>query len=120
MAPLDADNIQVVDDLTLKIPMKAPFAVFPESICSAVYYAIVPEGFDPANPIGTGPFKFKTFTAGQQSVFVRFDDYWGDGGAHIDTLTITSFASDVAAFNALQSGQIDALGAAPLTGPSGW
>ncbi|MBY5854985.1 ABC transporter substrate-binding protein [Rhizobium ruizarguesonis] len=115
LAPLDADNIQVVDDLTLKIPMKAPFAVFPESICSAVYYAIVPEGFDPANPIGTGPFKFKTFTAGQQSVFVRFDDYWGDGGAHIDTLTITSFASDVAAFNALQSGQIDALGAAPLS-----
>nr|WP_295884228.1 ABC transporter substrate-binding protein [uncultured Devosia sp.] len=114
LAPLDIDNMQVVDDLTLRIPMKVPFAVFPESICSAVYYAIVPEGFDPSNPVGTGPFKFQSFTAGQQSIFVRFDDYYGDA-PHIDTLTITSFASDVAAYNALQSQQVDALAAAPLS-----
>ncbi|ESX84367.1 MULTISPECIES: ABC transporter substrate-binding protein [unclassified Mesorhizobium] len=114
LAPLDVDNMKVVDDLTLKIPMKVPFAVFPECICSAVYYAIVPEGFDPAKPVGTGPFKFQSFTPGQQSTFVRFDDYHG-GGAYIDTLTITSFASDVAAFNALQSAQVDALAAAPLS-----
>jgi peptide/nickel transport system substrate-binding protein len=114
LAPLDIDNMQVVDDLTLRLPMKIPFAVFPECICSAVYYAIVPEGFDPANPVGTGPFKFQSFTPGQQSICVRFDDYYGDA-PHIDTLTISSFASDVAAFNALQSQQVDALAAAPLS-----
>lgn len=115
LAPLDVENIRIVDDLTLKIPMKMPFAVFPEAICSAVYYAVVPEGFDPANPVGTGPFKFRSFTPGQQSIFDRFDDYWREGGAHLDTLTITSFVSDVAAFNALQSGQVDALAGAPLS-----
>lgn len=114
LAPLDIDNMQVIDDLTLRIPMKVPFAVFPESICSAVYYAIVPEGFDPSNPVGTGPFKFQSFTAGQQSIFVRFDDYYGDA-PYIDTLTVTSFASDVAAYNALQSQQLDAFAAAPLS-----
>lgn len=115
LGPLDVDNIKIVDDLTLKVPMKVPFAVFPEAICSAVYYAIVPEGFDVNNPVGTGPFKFQSFTPGQQSVFVRFDEYWRDVGAHLDTLTIASFVSDVAAFNALQSGQMDALAAAPLS-----
>ena len=115
LAPLDVDNIKIVDDLTLKIPMKVPFAVFPESINSAVYHAIVPEGFDANNPVGTGPFKLQSFTPGQQSVFVRFDEYWRDVGAHLDTLTITSFVSDVAAFNALQSGQVDALAGAPLS-----
>ena len=114
LALLDVDKIIIVDDLTLRVPMKKPFAILKESVCFAVYYGIVPEGFDPHNPVGTGPFRTESFTPGQESTFTRFEDYWG-AAPHIDKLTISSFPSDVAAFNALQSGQIDAFAYAPLS-----
>ena len=30
------------------------------------------------NPIGTGPFKVEAWERGNQLVFARNDDYWGD------------------------------------------
>jgi peptide/nickel transport system substrate-binding protein len=115
LGALDLNNFKVMDDRTLRIPMTRPFSVLPESICSSQYYAIVPADFDPKKPVGTGAFKFESFTAGQQSVFARFDEYWREGLPYLDSLTvIDSFASEVAAFNALQGGQVDAFAYAPL------
>jgi peptide/nickel transport system substrate-binding protein len=115
LGALDLNNFKVLDDRTLRIPMTRPFAVLPEAICATQYYAIVPVDFDPKKPVGTGPFKFESFTPGQQSVFSRFDEYWRDGLPYLDTLTvIDSFGSEIAAFNALQGGQVDAFAYAPL------
>lgn len=111
---VDLDNIKLLDDVTLRVPMKAPFAAFPECISAPVYFGIVPVGYDPAKPVGTGPFKFVSFTPGQQSVVARFDDYW-NGQPHLDTITLTDFAVDTAAFNALQGGEVDVFAYAPLT-----
>lgn len=116
LAPLDLAGIKAVDRLTVAIPMKTPYASFPEQISAAYNFGIVPQGYDPAKPVGTGPFKFDSFTPGQQSVFVRNDDYFGEGGPYLDNLTIIdSFESDTAAYNALQGGQVDAFAQATLS-----
>ena len=39
-------------------------------------YFIVPVGYNVKHPIGTGPFKFESFTPGEQSIFMRNENYW--------------------------------------------
>jgi len=113
---LDLNGLKVVDDRTLKVPMKAPYAAFPEGISAVYFFGIVPTGYDPKKPVGTGPFKFESFTPGQQSVFGRFGHYWQTGKPYLDQLTIIdSFGADTAAFNALQGGQVDIFAYAPLS-----
>jgi peptide/nickel transport system substrate-binding protein len=107
MGPIDLANAVVVDDLTLAIPFTESYSVFIEGIADLFATRIVPEGYDPANPVGTGPFKFESFTPGEESVFVRYDDYWQDGKPYLDELVIINFADETAQINALQSGEVD-------------
>jgi peptide/nickel transport system substrate-binding protein len=107
MGPVDLANATIVDDLTLTVPFTSPYSVFPEGIADTFANRIVPEGFDPENPIGTGPFRFGSFTPGQESSFPRYDDYWQDGKPYLDEIVITNFADETAQINALQSGEVD-------------
>ena len=95
--------------------MTTPYASFPEQISAAYNFGIVPVGYDPARPVGTGPFMYHSFTPGQQSVFLRNPHYFKPGLPHLDQLTIIDFSADTAAFNALQSGQLDVYSQATLT-----
>ena len=66
------------------------------------YMGIVPAGYNPAHPVGTGPFKYQSFTPGQQSTFLRNDNYWDSGdGPYVDTLVITDYADETSQVNAL-------------------
>ena len=111
---VDLDNLKVMDDLTLRVPMKSPFAALPECMSASYNFGVVPSDYDPKKPVGTGPFKFQSFTPGQQSVFSRFDGYWQSGQPYLDAVTLIDFPADTAAFNALQGGQVDAFIYAPL------
>lgn len=112
LANVDLQNAKILDDRTLRLTMTQPYAAFPESISAFYNFGIVPEGFDPAAPIGTGSFKYKSFKAGERSTFERFDEYW-QGKPHLDAITVIDFASDTAAMNALRGGEIDAFTWAP-------
>ena len=71
---------------------------------------IVPDGFtDFKHPIGTGPFRFVSFTPGQRSLFRRNDEYWGTSGPYFDEVEILSIPDNAARLNALLSGQIHAM-----------
>lgn len=115
LKPLDIANAKVMDPLTVRLPFNAPFGYFPE--CMATYfYFIVPVGYNPRRPIGTGPFKYSSFTPGQQSVFTRNHDYWQPGFPYVDELQIVDFADETSQLEALASGAIDLAGA--LSGAS--
>jgi peptide/nickel transport system substrate-binding protein len=68
------------------------------------------------HPIGTGPFKFKSWTRGDRLVLERYDDYWGKTsdkptefngtGAKLDQLIFKPIADNAARLQALQSGDI--------------
>jgi peptide/nickel transport system substrate-binding protein len=57
-------------------------------------------------PIGTGPFKIKSYTEGSEVVVERYDDYWG-GKALINGATFKYIKDDNTRSMALQSGEID-------------
>lgn len=114
LAPVDLKAAKVIDPLTLQLPMKTPYATFVEQICNNYYFGIVPEGYDPTKPVGTGPFEYESFTPGEQSVFARNPNYFKNGLPYLDKLTITdSFAEPTAALNALKSGTVDIFENAP-------
>ena len=61
--------------------------------------------FGTEHPIGTGPFKFDSWTRNEKLTLVKNDDYWGDK-AHLDTLIFRPIADNAARLQALQTGEI--------------
>ena len=105
---VDIKNVKKLSKSSLRIPLKFPNATFLDDI-GQYFNAIVPIGYDPAKPVGTGAFMFESFTAGQQSVFKKFPNYWQTGKPYVDGLTILDFADDTARVNALLGGQVEAV-----------
>jgi peptide/nickel transport system substrate-binding protein len=61
--------------------------------------------FGTEHPIGTGPFKFESWTRGDRLVLVRNDDYWGDK-ASLDSVIFRAIPDNAARLQALQTGEI--------------
>ncbi len=57
------------------------------------------------HPTGTGPYKFESWTLGEQLVLVRNDDYWGDK-AETEKIIFRPIADNAARLQALQTGEI--------------
>lgn len=115
LGQLDPSGLEALDDLTLRVRFKSSLSVFPE-ICADAGTAglrIVPEGYDPKQPVGTGPFKYQSFEPGVRSLFVRNENYWRNGEPYVDELELINYTDDAARVNALLSGQIDALANLP-------
>ena len=108
LANLSPAGVSKADDQTVKLHLNHPDVTLPASLANLTIQ-IIPVGFDPKNPIGTGPFKFKSFTPGQQSVFVRNENYWITGQPYLDEVDIIDYPDPTARVNALLSGQVDCL-----------
>jgi peptide/nickel transport system substrate-binding protein len=109
-ASMDIANIKKVDQYTVRLPLKTADSTVPQTLASYTF-GIVPVGYKafPSKQIGTGAYKLKSFTPGQQSVSERNPNYWRSGEPYFDTVTITDFADATAQVNALLGGQIDAM-----------
>ncbi|MST33026.1 peptide ABC transporter substrate-binding protein [Acidimicrobiaceae bacterium USS-CC1] len=112
LTPVDVKGLKKLDDLTVEVPMTSPFGSFPQQLASFWYFLyIAPDGWKQANPPnGTGPFKYKSFTPGQESVFVRNDHYWKAGLPYLDSVTIQDYTDPTSVQNALVSKVIDCTG----------
>lgn len=84
------EGLEVVDDYTVKITLKEPYAAFLACISSpgvSIYDSEATEaagdqfGLDPAVTVGTGPFRFTSWTLNDQIVMTRYDDYWKGASA---------------------------------------
>lgn len=106
LATMNADGIREVDKYTIRIPFDRPYSTLLDTLADYFFY-VIPVGFNTKNPIGTGPFKYESFTPGQESRFVRNENYWETGKPYVDTLVITNFPDEASQVNALVSGQTD-------------
>ncbi|OZS76724.1 glutathione ABC transporter substrate-binding protein [Tetzosporium hominis] len=96
-------NVEVVSDYEVNITTEYPFApllahlshngggmVSPASI--EADYEALNGGSDPGsvisqNPVGTGFFKFESWNPGSEIKLVKNEDYWGEEGAKVDSVT---------------------------------
>jgi peptide/nickel transport system substrate-binding protein len=110
LGPIDLQGMKKLDSLTLQVPFQSPYSTFVKAIGG--FYnnmSIVPTDYDPKHPVGSGPFKYQSFTPGQQSTFVRNPDYWKQGLPYVDTLVITDMTDETTQINALLAHQVDAV-----------
>jgi peptide/nickel transport system substrate-binding protein len=61
--------------------------------------------FGTEHPIGTGPFKFESWTRGDRLTLSRYDDYWGEK-AKLDQVIFRPIPDNAARLQALQTGEI--------------
>ncbi len=104
LAPIDVAGLKAVDKYTVKVPCKTPFSSFKSAAANQGIY-MVPIGFDPKAPNGTGPFKFKSFTPGVESTFVRNENYWQNGLPYLDAVVMADYSDETSQLNALEGGQ---------------
>jgi peptide/nickel transport system substrate-binding protein len=115
---VNAKGVRKRDARTVEVPMRLPVGDFP--ILTAFYgFPVLQEGATPKDilnkPVGTGPWKFKSFKPGARSVFTANRDYWVHDGPYVDELTIdSSFTEESARLNSLLSGQSQIMQAMPF------
>lgn len=78
------EEVEVVDDLTVKFTLNAPYAPFLSNLAYPTGLIVSPTAVQEngadfgRNPVGTGPFKFAEWESNAKVVVVRNDDYWED------------------------------------------
>lgn len=103
-----------VDDLTVdfKLPQVSPafeatlLQVFPIPKHIFENETDIEKSTKNAAPVGSGPFKFKEYKAGEYLTLERFDNYFG-GKPHLDSVTYRIAKDTNAANLALQNGEIN-------------
>ena len=108
------DEAVAVDDDTVEFRLNVPYAPFPQRLT----LGIVPEHlladvddwpgaeFN-REPVGTGPFRFVSWTAGESIVLEGNEDYW-DGAPAIQRVTFAMSGDDQARATRMASGELDA------------
>ncbi len=97
-------SIYSTDEKTVVVELKEPNT-------ELIYYltcAIIPADYkDQATaPVGTGPFKFTSYSPLHSFVIEKFDKYYGTP-AYLDKVTFRIYANNDAAFLELLAGKID-------------
>lgn len=116
---LKIKKAEALDDYTFRVTYDKPFAPALISWASAILPKHLLAGKDitksplTRHPIGTGPYKFKEWVAGQKIVLVANDDYF-EGRPYIDG-RITRIIPDTATmFLELRAQNIGMMGLTPL------
>lgn len=99
-------KVDIIDEKTVQVTVGA---VNPELIYSFTA-AIIPKGsgeVEGADPIGTGPFSFVSYTPQEGIVVKKNPDYWQQGLPYLDQVTFKIVSSADTALVELKGGSID-------------
>lgn len=104
-------DVEIVDDLTVRVNMSEPWVQFPSILASQVGYVVAPSmitDLDTARqPVGTGPFTFEVWDEDVSFVARRYEDYWQEGKPHLDQIEFRPIPDSSERLDALRSGEID-------------
>lgn len=115
------EGIEAVDPLTVRITLSAPQPL--DWMFSAGWgaYILSPESvkqpqewFESGQGAGTGPYRWVSYSPGEEAVIERYPDYWGGWEAGQATRVVISFVGDaVTRQQLLEAGQADITWALP-------
>jgi peptide/nickel transport system substrate-binding protein len=109
-------SIDVVDEYTVKVNLSrfvnTAFSTFASGYC----FMVSPTAYQKngiqwmrENIVGTGPFKFVSFTTNVNAKFVKNPDYWQQGQPYVDALEVVYVADPLTQITAFKSGASDTL-----------
>ncbi len=98
---IDLNGLKKLNDLTVQIPLKSPNVDLAGSFVNGTTVMVQDGETDFTHPIGTGPFKFGTFTPGERSHSPANENYWEEGKPYVDAWEDISIDDPDARLNAL-------------------
>jgi peptide/nickel transport system substrate-binding protein len=113
------DKIETPDDVTLKITLKAPSALY-QYVAATTAGHVIPKaaiekyGLDLLrNPIGTGPYKFVSWESGNQIELEKNASYWQPGMPAFDKVIFKVVPEGTTRITGLKNGDLNAITAVP-------
>ena len=107
-------EVNVVDPMTVEIKLSEPNGNMLFNLAWGDAVIVAPESIEgiKQTPVGTGAFKFDSWTQGDQITLTRNDSYWGTPAA-LTGATFKFISDPTAAFSAMMAEDIDAFFAFP-------
>lgn len=105
------DSVTVVDEYTVKIKTKYPFAPMLANLSHSTNGILSPVAIGQSwekpltAPVGTGPFKYKDRVPGDSLTMVRNEDYWGEK-AKLAEVVWRVIPDDAARVVAVETGEV--------------
>jgi peptide/nickel transport system substrate-binding protein len=106
-------GIKAPDDYTFSLEIREPDATFLGSLAEVPYSPVPREEVDKhglefglKGPVGSGPFKFVSYSKDDAVTLERFDDYY-KGPAHLDKLVFRVMSEAGTRQNEFQAGNLD-------------
>lgn len=108
-------GVKAIDDYTLEVTLRYPFAEFPQTIGHPVA-AVTPVDYIEEigakkynrTPVGTGPFMVKEWKNNRYITLVRNPDYWdADNAAYLDEINMQIILESSTSWLEFQKGNID-------------
>ena len=110
-----------IDDLTIQVKTAGPAPLMVNDMSTIMIVskkhasgAQTPDFNSGKAAVGTGPFRFKSYVAGEKAVFERNDGYWGNKAAW-KTVTLRPIKAGPARVAALLAGDVDVIEEVPTT-----
>ena len=110
---LPVTSVDVVDELTVKLSLTAPFAPLLSVLADRAGMMVSPKAAQEnptafgAKPVCSGPFKFTERVAQDRIVLERFTNYWDKGAIHFDKVIYQPIVDATVRLANLRSGQLD-------------
>src|SRR3954471_16057657 len=107
------DHIDVVDPLTVKLALKAPFSPLIAQLTDRAGMMVSPKAAKAEGdkfglrPVCAGPYKFVERVQQDRMVFEKFADYWDKGNIHIDRIVYLPLVDATVRLANLKSGGLD-------------
>src|ERR1700759_4309285 len=107
------DHVDVVDPLTIKLVLKAPFSPLIAQLTDRAGMMMSPKAAKAEgdkfglHPVCAGPFKFVERVQQDRIVLEKFSDYWNKDQVFIDKITFLPIVDSTVRLANLQSGGLD-------------
>src|SRR5476651_2148668 len=107
------DSVDVVDPLTVKLNLKAPFSPLLAQLTDRAGMMVSPKAAEAAgdkfglHPVCAGPYKFVERVAQDRIVVEKFSDYWDKDHVFIDKITYLPIVDSTVRLANLKSGGLD-------------
>ncbi|ANE45192.1 ABC transporter substrate-binding protein [Paenibacillus swuensis] len=113
-------EIKAVDDHTLQIVLKTPFSPLLSVLASHESSIMSPKAMETygkelsLHPTGTGPFKFESWTPGEEVVLAKHEGYWGEP-VKLDKVVYMVVPEDTTRLAMVETGEADIADGIPVT-----
>ena len=107
------DHVEVVDPLTIKLVLKAPFSPLISQLADRAGMMVAPKAAKEAgdkfglHPVCAGPYKFVERVQQDRIVFEKFADYWNKDNIFIDRVVYLPIVDSTVRLANLKSGGLD-------------